>query len=70
MLPTKIRSTRVASAEWLRSAGRKRLGNDNTHCRIGTRGMSDFIADSSLGKMRPLADGSVLEAVLEQLGKV
>jgi|APFre7841882724_1041349.scaffolds.fasta_scaffold09469_4 hypothetical protein len=35
-----MRGTRVASADSYRKAGRSRPGSDNTHCRIGMRGMT------------------------------
>jgi len=54
----KMRSPRVASAAWLRSAGRKRLGSDNTHCRIGTRGMTESTRCAAVAAMRlVLQDG-------------
>ena len=67
MLPTKIRSTRVASAEWLRSAGRKRLGSDNTHCRIGTRGMTASTKCAAVAAMRLLVqDGQTPRPLQEK----
>ena len=51
MLPMKMRSTRVASAALLRSAGRNRLGKDNTHCRIGTRGITESTRCAAVAAM-------------------
>ena len=52
MLPMKMRSTRVASAAWLRSAGRNRFGKASTHCRIGTRGITESTRCAAVAAMR------------------